>query len=54
MAFFPASWTDAGEADPFVVLSAGRAVARFKDLLRLSELIRDLKGGTVKEIKPNV
>jgi len=37
-----------------VVLSAGRAVARFEDLLRLVELIRDLKAGAVKEIRPDV
>jgi Family of unknown function (DUF5372) len=29
LAYFPASWTDLGEADPFVVLSGGKAVARF-------------------------
>jgi hypothetical protein len=54
LAYFPASWTDAGESDPFVVLSAGRAAARFEDLLRLIELIRDLKGDAVKEIRPDV
>jgi hypothetical protein len=48
------AWTDAGQADPFVVLSAGRAVSRFEDLLRLVKLIEDLKASTVKEIKPNV
>jgi hypothetical protein len=35
VAYFPSAWTDAGQADPFVVLSAGRAVSRFEDLLRL-------------------
>jgi hypothetical protein len=54
VAYFPAAWTDAGQVDPFVVLSAGRAAARFEDLLRLTQLIQDLKGGAVKEIKPNV
>ena len=54
LAYFPASWTDRGAADPFVVLSAGRAVARFEDLLRLVELVRDLKGDVVKEITPDV
>jgi len=52
MAYFPSAWTDAGQADPFVVLSRGRAVVRFEDLLRLVELIKDLKQRTVKEIKP--
>jgi hypothetical protein len=27
---------------------------RFEDLLRLVKLIEDLKGSTVKEIRPNV
>jgi hypothetical protein len=44
VAYFPSAWTDAGQADPFVVLSAGRAVSRFEDLLRLVKLIEDLKG----------
>jgi hypothetical protein len=50
----PSAWTDVGQADPFVVLSAGRAVSRFEDLLRLVKLIEDLKGSTVKETRPNV
>jgi hypothetical protein len=54
LAYFPAAWTDAGPVDPFVVLSAGRAVARVEDLLRLIELIEDLTAGRVKEIEPNV
>jgi hypothetical protein len=54
MAYFPSAWTDAGQADPFVVLSRGRAVGRFEDLLRLVKLIEDLKKRTVKEIKPHV
>src|SRR5205823_6614328 len=53
-AFFPASWTDAGQADPFVVLSRGRAFARFGDLLRLVDLIEDLKASVVNEIRPDV
>src|ERR1700730_10405672 len=53
-AFFPAGWTDAGQADPFVTLSGGQAMYRFEDLLRLVKLIEDLKGSTVKEIRPNV
>ena len=54
VAYFPSAWTDAGQADPFVVLSAGRAVSRCEDLLRLVKLVEDLKASTVKEIKPNV
>ena len=54
MAYFPSAWTDAGQADPFVVLCRGRAVVRFEDLLRLVKLIEDLKQRIVKEIRPNV
>ena len=54
MAYFPSAWTDAGQADPFVVLSRGRAVVRFEDLLRLVKLIADLKQRIVKENRPNV
>ena len=54
LAYLPAAWTDAGPVDPFVVLSAGRAVARVEDLLRLIELMEDLTAGGVKEIEPNV
>ena len=35
----PAAWTDAAPADPFVVVSAGRAAVRFEDLLALAELL---------------
>ena len=54
MAYFPSAWTDAGQADPFVVLSRGRAVVRFEDLLRLVKVIEDLKQRIVKEIRPNM
>ena len=54
MASFPASWTDVGEADPFVGLSQGRALGRVQDLLRLVRLAGDLKIGGVNAIKPNV
>ena len=54
VAYFPSAWTDAGQVDPFVVLSRGRAVVRFEDLLRLVKLVEDLKQRIVKEIKPNV
>jgi hypothetical protein len=47
-AFFPASWTDVGQVDPFVVHSRGRALARFVDLLRLVDLIEDLKARRCK------
>jgi hypothetical protein len=54
MGYFPSAWTDVGQADPFVVLSRGRAAMRFEDLLRLVKLIEDLKSRSVKEIKPDV
>jgi uncharacterized protein DUF5372 len=54
MAYFPSAWTDARQADPFVVLSRGRAVVRFEDLLDLVKLIEVLKQRIVKEIKPDV
>jgi len=54
LAYFPASWTDVGQPDPFVVLSEGRSMARVEDLLRLVDLVRDLQGKTVKEITPHV
>jgi hypothetical protein len=54
LAYFPASWTDVGEADPFVALSAGRAMARVEDLLRLTELVKDLTRQSVNETKPHV
>ena len=54
MANFPSAWTDARQADPFVVLSRGRAVVRFEDLLGLIKLVEVLKQRIVKEIKPEV
>jgi hypothetical protein len=36
------------------VLSRGRAVVRFEDLLRLVKVIEDLKQRIVKEIRPNM
>ena len=30
VAYFPSAWTDVGQADPFVILSAGPAVSRRK------------------------
>ena len=35
----PAAWTSAAVADPFLAVSAGRAMYRFDDLLELSTLI---------------
>ena len=49
-AFFPASWTDLGSADPFVEQARGRAIARIEDLLELAKLVC----GPVNEIKPQM
>ena len=38
----PATWTSVVGPDPFVVVSAGRAVFRVEDLLSLVELVRAL------------
>jgi hypothetical protein len=37
----PASWTSVVEADPLVVVAAGRAAFRLPDLLRLVELLQE-------------
>jgi hypothetical protein len=47
LAYFPASWTDVGDPDLFIALSEGRAMARVEDLLRLTELVKDLNGQPV-------
>jgi Family of unknown function (DUF5372) len=36
---FPAGWTDAAAADPFVVMAAGRSPFRVQDLLALAGLL---------------
>ena len=54
LAYFPADWTDVVEADAFVILSRGRAVARVEDMLRLATLVRQLQAEGVKENKPDV
>ena len=54
LAYFPADWTDVGEADAFVILSRGRAVARVEDMLRMATLVRQLQAEGVKENTPDV
>jgi hypothetical protein len=40
----PIAWTDASkEEDAFVIVSAGRSYFRVQDLLRLSDLVRNLQ-----------
>jgi hypothetical protein len=40
----PAHWTNLLQEDPFVKISAGRSYFRVEDLVRLNQLIKDLKG----------
>jgi Family of unknown function (DUF5372) len=40
----PAGWTDAVQADVFVLLAAGRCPFRLADLLALWQLIESLRG----------
>jgi hypothetical protein len=39
----PLNWTDIGTMDPFVAVSAGRALFRIEDLLGLVRLIEEIK-----------
>jgi hypothetical protein len=39
----PRAFTDAADPDPFVFVSAGRSPFRVEDLVRLAELLRELK-----------
>jgi len=38
----PLDWTDMGTVDPFIVVSAGRALFRVEDLLSLVGLIEEI------------
>lgn len=54
---FPAGWTDAAAADPFVVVAAGRSRLRVDDLLALAGLLERLRSEdqrTVKAITPQL
>ena len=44
----PLDWTDIGPKDPFVVVSAGRALFRVEDLLGLTCLLGEIKNGSIK------
>ena len=53
----PAAWTSAATPDPFVSLSAGRALFRVEDLLELSTLIerqREVQRPPRRRAKPRV
>jgi hypothetical protein len=39
----PARWTDLVAPDPFVAISAGRALSRVEDLLALVRLVRGVR-----------
>ena len=40
----PDHWTDVISPDPFVVISAGRSLFRVGDLMKLAQLVGDLRG----------
>jgi len=44
----PLDWTDIGPKDPFVAVSAGRALFRVEDLLGLVRLIEEINGANRK------
>ena len=44
----PFVWTDIGQEDPFVAVSAGRALFRVEDLLGLVRLIGEINGANQK------
>jgi Family of unknown function (DUF5372) len=39
----PVRWTNLAAPDPFVIAAAGRAYLRLEDLVRLAELIKELR-----------
>jgi len=43
MRYLPRRWTSLAAPDPFVNAAAGRAYFRLEDLVRLSELIKELR-----------
>jgi hypothetical protein len=45
LSLVPLEWTDVDDIDPFVKLSCGRSCFRVTELLRLVDLIADLKPG---------
>jgi hypothetical protein len=54
LAYFPASWTDAGPKDPFIEQAKGRALVRTEDLLKLAEIAAGIcKVNSAKYVKQN-
>ena len=47
----PLDWTDIEPQDPFLVVSAGRALFRVEDLLELARLVGELKGRNSKRAR---
>ena len=45
----PASWTDAGVIDPFVVRAAGRSILHLNDLIALIELVAGIGAGATND-----
>jgi hypothetical protein len=45
----PASWTDAGVIDPFVVRAAGRSILHVSDLVALTELVAGFGAGAARD-----
>ena len=43
MRYLPARWTSLGAPDPFVIAAAGKTYFRLEDLVRLAELIKELR-----------
>jgi hypothetical protein len=41
--FIPVPWTSLKDVDPFTVVSAGRSLFRTDDLLRLADLVAELR-----------
>jgi len=49
----PATWTDFVAPDPFVVVAAGRSCLHVADLLRLAQLVVELRSRPGGECKGN-
>ena len=49
----PAAWTDFVEPDPFVVVAAGRSPLHAGALLRLAELVQQLREGVSLPLIPS-
>jgi hypothetical protein len=43
MRYLAARWTSLATPDPFVIAAAGSAYFRLEDLIRLAELIKELR-----------